>query len=251
MNAWVVASMTDITLADLVALGWFLGSWIGFDMLSKRKAGKSPSLVSALRIHRRRWVATMPGRENNQVDVQILNNLLRFALFFATTTIFILAGLIALLGTTQKVVETVSALPFAAPLSLWMWEVKVLLLVAIFVYAFFKFTWSSWQHNALSILVGQAASQRLSAERQARFVECATRVAAYAGDNFNRGMRAYYLSMAAMSWLLHPWFMVAVTTWIVLVMHRREFRSNTMEAFVAGVEPDEAASTRPASTASR
>ena len=74
----------------------------------------------------------------------------------------------------------------------------------------------------------------MSAERQARFVECATRIATYAGDNFNRGMRAYYLSMAAMSWFLHPWLMVAVTTWIVLVIYRREFRSNTLEAFVAG-----------------
>lgn len=236
--------MTDITFPDLLALAWFLGGWIGFDILSKRKVSKSPSLVSALRIHRRRWVATMPRRDNNQVDAQILNNLLRFALFFATTTIFILAGLVALLGTTQKVVETVSALPFAAPLSLWMWEFKVLLLVAIFVYAFFKFTWSSWQYNALSILVGQAAGQRASAEHEARFVECASRVAAYAGNNFNHGMRAYYLSMAAMSWFLHPWVMVATTTWIVLVLYRREFRSNTLDAFVAGLEPDELAPTR-------
>ncbi|HXX85361.1 MAG TPA: DUF599 domain-containing protein [Casimicrobiaceae bacterium] len=231
--------MTDITFADVLALVWFMGCWIGFDAVSRRRTTHTHSLVSALRIHRRRWVATMPHRENNQVDAQILNNLLRFALFFATTTIFILAGLVALLGTTQKVVETVSALPFAAPLSLWMWEVKVLLLVAIFVYAFFKFTWSSWQYNALSILVGQAATQRGSAEREERFVECASRVAAYAGYNFNHGMRAYYLSMAAMSWFLHPWLMIAATTLIVLVLYRREFRSNTLEAFVAGLEPGE------------
>jgi len=62
-------------------------------------------------------------------------------------------------------------------------------------------------------------------------------------------MRACYLSMTAMAWLLHPWLMVVATTWIVLVMYRREFRSNTLDAFVAGLEPDEVAPARSAATA--
>ena len=38
-------------------------------------------------------------------------------------------------------------LPLASPFSLWLWEMKVLLMIYIFVYAFFKFTWATWQYN--------------------------------------------------------------------------------------------------------
>ena len=154
--------------------------------------------------------------------------------FYASTTIFVLAGLIALLGTTQKVAEVVSQLPLASPFSLWLWEMKVLLMIYIFVYAFFKFTWATWQYNAVAILVGAAPQPAPHSQLRDGFVQRASSVVALAGENFNGGVRAYYLSLAAMSWFPHPLLLTACTTLVVGVLYRREFHSRTLDAFIAG-----------------
>jgi len=64
--------------------------------------------------------------------------------------------------------------------------------------------------------------------------ECAAEIASlslimsFASNNFNQGLRSYYFAMAAMSWFLHPWVMIATTMWIAWVLYAREFRSRTL-----------------------
>lgn len=227
-------SFTDFTVLDIIALVWFLACWIGFGEFSARRARSSPSLVAALLAFRREWMRRMREREHHQSDATILNNLLRGALFFASTSIFVFGGLVALLGTAQRVTEVFAELPFTAPFSLWLWEMKVLMLIYIFVYAFFKFTWSAWQYNALSIVVGAAPAPDAPAADAARYVEAASGMAGLAGESFNRGVRAYYFSMAAVTWFLHPLLMVVAASWVTYVIYRREFGSATLAALQAG-----------------
>ena len=56
------------------------------------------------------------------------------------------------------------------------------------------------------------------------------RVNSLAGDEFNRGIRAYYFGLAAVFWFVQPWAFAAVTTLIVLVLYRRDFMSKTYAA---------------------
>jgi hypothetical protein len=62
----------------------------------------------------------------------------------------------------------------------------------IFIYAFFKFTWSALQYNALSIITGASVRDP--------YIVSAANVAILAGESFNHGIRAYYFSMAAATW---------------------------------------------------
>ncbi len=229
-------TMIDFTLLDGVALVWFLACWIGFGQFAQRRARTHPSLVSALRGFRRRWMERVCAREQHQADATLLSNLLRGALFFASTTIFILGGLVALLGTDQHVARVVAQLPFSAPFSLWVWELKILILIYLFIYAFFKFTWSAWQYNALSIVVGAAPGPGADAATVAGFVNAATRMAALAGASFNDAIRTYYFSMAVVTWFLHPLLTIAVTAWVTYVMYRREFASPALNALLAESE---------------
>ena len=50
------------------------------------------------------------------------------------------------------------------------------------------------------------------------------------GDEFNRGIRAYYFGLAAVVWFVDPWIFSAITTLIVAVLYRRDFRSKTLAA---------------------
>ena len=131
-------------------------------------------------------------------------------------------GLLALLGTMDKLIDAASDLPFAKHVSRDVWEVKLLLLLTVFIVAYFKFTWSLRQFNMLSLLVGAAPPPGEGTEEYAqRFA----RINALSGDEFNRGIRAYYFGLAAVFWFVDSWIFAAITTLIVAVLYRRDFRS--------------------------
>src|SRR3546814_10540910 len=48
--------------------------------------------------------------------------------------------------------------------------------------------------------------------------------------SFNGGLRAYYLSLSVLTWFVHPWLFIAVTTWMLMVMLRRQLLSRTFRA---------------------
>jgi uncharacterized membrane protein len=46
-----------------------------------------------------------------------------------------------------------------------------------------------------------------------------------AGDDFNRGIRAYYFGLAASGWLLHPLLLAGLALLVLIVLFRRDYRS--------------------------
>jgi len=126
--------------------------------------------------------------------------------------------------------------PFARDASSVVVELKLLVLLAIFVVAYFKFTWALRQFNLLTILVG-AAPDPGKPETTAAI---APLVAAnnFAGDEFNRGIRAYYFGIATVTWMIHPGLFVGVTAAILLVLYRRDFASPVLAALKAD-SPDQ------------
>ena len=79
----------------------------------------------------------------------------------------------------------------------------------------------------LSLVVGAALPPDEASEDDARRF---ARINALSGDEFNRGIRAYYFGLAAVFWFIQPWMFVAVTTLIIGVLYRRDFRSQTLAA---------------------
>jgi uncharacterized membrane protein len=118
----------------------------------------------------------------------------------------------------------------------------VLLLVVVFVYAFFKFTWALRQFNYVAILVGAAPPPAAAASPAAlAYADQAARVANRAAEHFNKAMRSYYFGLAALTWLIQPWLLVLATVAVVRVVYRREFRSATLASVmaVATAEPSD------------
>jgi uncharacterized membrane protein len=124
----------------------------------------------------------------------------------------------------------VRGLPFSKGVSETGWELKILLLVAIFVYAFFKFTWSLRQFNVASVLVGAAPKVPRQAEDEAAYIDHGARVSHLAAEHFNYGLRAYYFALGAMAWFINGWLFMAATAWVALILYWREFRSEALQA---------------------
>src|SRR5690349_12247425 len=99
-----------LPLNDSIALACFLLCWLGYGAVATWLSTRRPSLISSVNVFRARWMRRICQRESHIADATLLGNLLRGALFFASTTVFILGGLIALLGPAMK--EVISHLPY-------------------------------------------------------------------------------------------------------------------------------------------
>lgn len=220
-----------VTWLDVVAFLFFVGAWVGYATFATWRGRNVPSLHTTMDGYRRLWMVRMIERDNRMVDVNIMRNLTRSSQFFASTTMLILGALVALMGYVQQTLDVVSGLPFTVKGTQRVIEIKMLLMVVIFVYAFFKFSWSIRQLGFCSILVGAAPKPpQGDPEQHAPDINRIARITSSAGVNFNNGLRAYYFALAALAWFLHPWLMVGATAWVVYVLQRREFRSGTLKA---------------------
>jgi len=221
------------TWLDALALAVFLVGWFGYAAFAERHGRKVPSLHSAMDTYRREWMLRMIERDNRMTDVNIMRTLARSSQFFASTTMLVLGALIALTGYVQQALDVVSGLPFTMKATARLLEVKILLLVIIFTYAFFKFSWGIRQLGQASTLVGAAPPKPAdNPEQHAPWINRIARITSYAGSNFNHGLRAYYFGLAALAWFLHPVLMMVATAWVTSVLYSREFHSKTLKAML-------------------
>ncbi|MBV5325486.1 MAG: DUF599 domain-containing protein [Rhodospirillaceae bacterium] len=171
------------------------------------------------------------------VFIALLGNLMRSVSFFASASVLIMGGLVALLGAGERAYAVVQELPFVDASGRGAFETKVVLLTGVFVYAFFQITWSLRQFNYCCVLLGAAPPPTAEDAVKDVFAKHAAVLNALAADSFNRGLRAYYFALAMMTWYIHAGAMVAATVAVVAVLYRREFRSKTLRALNAAIPP--------------
>lgn len=212
---------------DFIAVVLFVGGWYAYANYADRLSGQA-NLLSITNRYRLQWMREMLRRENRTMDSIMVGNLLRSITFFANTTIFILLGLMTMLGYGEKASVILSAIPFVKPSSGFMWEIKIFLLIIIFIYAFFKYTWSLRQYNYAGIFVVAAPASRDMVEDHEAIAQKGAQLVANAAKHFNNGLRAYYFGLAALAWFIHPIALIGATAWVIFVTHRREFRSGTL-----------------------
>ena len=220
-----------LPVADWIAFALFFPAWAGYAIFARRRVGHQPSILASTNRVRRQWMLQTTYREVRVVDGVVIQNLSTSPSFFASTTILIIGGLLAVLGTADKASELARELPFAAKTTALVFDLKVLLLLGIFVYAFFRFTWSMRQYTFGALLVAAAPeASRFIEEGLSReaFADKAGRIVGMAAETFNDGLRAYYFSFAAMGWLFSPYVFMAATLGVVWVLYQREFRSDVL-----------------------
>ncbi|MBM3357373.1 MAG: DUF599 domain-containing protein [Betaproteobacteria bacterium] len=227
-----LAFMLPLTWLDAVALALFAAFWVGYVWYADYGRGVRPRLGREMDRYLREWVVRMVERDNRMVDVNVLRNLTRSSQFFASTSMLILGALVALMGYAEQAASVVAELPFARRVSQRLWELKILLLLLVFVYAFFKFSWSIRQFGFCSILVGATRKPPPDPEQYASHIDRIYTIVGFANGNFNNGLRAYYFGVAALSWFVHPILMIVVTLAVVYVLHTREFRSRTLRVLL-------------------
>lgn len=220
---------------NLFAGIWFLLCFNGYMRYAKarnfRSNADSPSLASEMHKYRYQWMENVLTREMRVADAAAIANLEKSVSFFASTTMLILAGLITILGSTEKAIDLISALPYALTTNRAEWELKIMMLILLFAYAFFKFTWSLRQYGFVTVMIGSAPLPTDNCEdnERKRFAGRMASMASMAANNFNIGLRTYYFSISMLTWFIHPVLFMFSSSLVVLILFRREFKSSTLK----------------------
>ena len=145
--------LTLLPWADWLAMALFFGLWIGYAWFARVNGKRNMTLIATTNHFRQLWMLQATARNPRMLDGLITQNLSQTPAFFSSTSIIIIGGLFALLGTTDKAAELVREIPFSVQTPLLVFELKVLVLVGIFVYAFFRFSWSMRQYTFVATKV--------------------------------------------------------------------------------------------------
>jgi uncharacterized membrane protein len=223
--------ITVLPWPDWAALALFFAAWIGYARFARHRSTTRPSILASANRVRHQWMMQTTYREVRVVDAVVMQSASSSTSFFASTTILIIGGLLAVLGTTEKASEFVRDIPFAAQTSLLVFDMKILLLLGIFVYAFFRFTWSMRQYTIAAVVVAAAPEAELFDEGLSReaFADRAGRIVAMAAETFNDGLRAYYLAFAAIAWFFSAWLFAVASLGVIFILYWREFRSDLLD----------------------
>jgi uncharacterized membrane protein len=230
--------MTALTLPDLAAFVWFAGAWIVYSIVIEKTTKGRTSLNALMNAYRDEWMEQLLMRDMRMVDAQVTAALQNGTAFFASTSLIAIGGALTLLRSGDEIMTVMSLLPLGATSSRGLWDLKMMGLIIIFVYAFFKFAWSYRLFNYFAIMVGAAPppSEKNTAAAQA-FAHRAAKLCADAGRHFNRGQRAFFFALGYLGWFLGPLPLALTTTGVVIVMWRRQFASDARKAFEAEHAP--------------
>lgn len=220
-----------LTTPDLFAFGFFVAAWGAYHLLLGHGPGAQNGLNRMMDNYRVRWMLEMSERENRIMDSSLMGSLQNGTAFFASTSLLAIGGVSALLRATDDLLKIFADLPFGADQSRALWEIKIVGLILIFGYAFFKFAWSYRLFNYTAILVGATPQKNSPDPQERRRVALrAAQMNIAAGRHFTRGQRAFFFALAYFGWFAGPFAFMATTAAILIVMFARQYMSDAHEA---------------------
>jgi uncharacterized membrane protein len=212
---------------DLIALGYFLAVIALYRLMLHRTGLGERSLVGAVQRQRVTWMKNMGQRENRMLDAVLLGGLSQGNAFFASTSAIAVGGLATTVGSGEKVQAMLERLPYVAPSTSLMWEVKLLLIMVVFIYAFFKFARSFRLSHYTAIMIGATPLPTADPALIEDHAQRTARLIGIAAEHTNSGLRSFYHAIAAIAWFFHPVLFIAATTWVMLILIRRDFFSRS------------------------
>lgn len=219
-------SFYNIPIFDWIALGLLIVLWLTYTWFADFSRWSKNSLPKVMNVHRSRWMREMLRRELRMPDVIVMGHFVHSAVFFASTAILIIGGLIASLGASEKAIQAMTALPFMSPTTQALWELKIASLICAFIYAFVKFIWAMRLANYSSVLFNALPFENRDISDQYA-IELGKMTGLFA-QHFNQGLRANFFALALLGWWVNTWFFMASTAIVLWVIYRREFRSQSL-----------------------
>lgn len=222
--------MNQIPALDLIALLLFFASLIGYGPVSRSGKLANRGIMNAIQKQRFKWIERMAAREMRMMDIQLLAVLSNANTFFASTSVIVIGGMAAGFASGDALKSEFESLPLIVQSSPALWHFKWVLLIGLFIFAFFKFAWAYRLTHYTAIMIGATPEPGDDdPEGRAAHVNQTAELAGIAAEHSNAGLRTYYFGIAAIGWFLHPIALIIATIWVLIILIRREFWSNSFQ----------------------
>lgn len=218
------AFLDTIPTVDLVALVALFATYYFYYPLTDYILGDDIS--AQMRAWRHQWSRQIQWREERITDISLVRGLVDGISFFASTSVLMISGLVALLGAAGPMSDMFHRYPYFADTTAEQIAIKIIALIILAISAFFKFGWSMRLHSYSTLMIGALPPSHLRDQDYAN--EISQRIADMsflASKHYHGGMRAYYLGFAALTWFISVWIFFATLCLVVMVMIRRDYMS--------------------------
>lgn len=221
-----------LTVRDVLAATFFLLVWLGSDWLMDKSPLAARTTGAAMARYRMDWMLEMSRREMRMFDSALLGVLRNGVSFFASVVVLAIGGAVALMGQAEQLEIVARDLNTSLAGTRAEWEAKTLLVIFMLVNSFLKFAWANRIFGYCAIVMGATPDAVADPEGAERTAARAGSLNIAAGRSFNRGLRALYFALAALSWYLGPVALTVSTVLVAAMLYRREFRSNSRIAII-------------------
>jgi uncharacterized membrane protein len=197
--------------------------YLAYNIIVPQVEKLRPSLSVIMNMQRRRWVANA-SRRDNPFDAILSGNIMGSVSFLASTAVLLILAIFALFGQVPALMDALNSLSLDRVYTSADVQLHLLVMLAMFVMAFFAFTLSLRQFNHFCIMLGAIDHSEPTSDEE---LDAITRMNALGARNFNSGIRAYYFSVATVAWFVSEWLPVAASIATIAILAHREFFSSS------------------------
>lgn len=186
---------------------------------------KSGVLSKDLSVIRMNWMQRLATRELRLYDSQLIGHTMNSASFFASANLILIAAIMGAGFSGEFSPQIVKDLGINTN-SGGLFAAKLTLIFLCLVRGFLDFTWALRQMNYCAAAFG-SLPENLSEERAKKFSNALGEILEPAMVNFSQGVRGYYFTIAAATWLYGAVFLGFAAIAASLLLAYRQLFSPT------------------------
>jgi uncharacterized membrane protein len=214
----------DASLLDWVALAAFFVAVLAYSRYADHIGDRL--LNARMREIRTRWLRRYLEREDRVIDSILTGHSINSITLFCSATLLIVVALLGVLTNADTAYRVAIVSTFVTHTTLELFQVKLIGLVCVFVYGFYRFTWALLQYNYFLALIGSAPFQdHLTPTAIDEMGNQMSVVLNSAVTSFHSGFRTYYYALAWVGWFFHPLVFIAATAFVTFILVYRQIAS--------------------------
>ncbi len=212
------------TQLDVVALGLFAVSWIGYGLIAEIKAHIPLGLTLALEARRWRWLKPVPGKAVKIFDADLVVAFMRSVTIIAlATTVLLLILFIIFVDNFHILEEGRRMTPAARELKTAV-EIRLALPILTLLYAYYRLAGAMREYAMyLKVLTGAKDLSKVGIEAAYQWVDHTDSTSDEGSRHFSAGLRAFLFGVAAAAWPVGPQMFILAILIILGMLYWFEF----------------------------
>lgn len=190
----------------------------GYHIYLKKRLRRNPAytIQSVNSDARTAWVENIIAEKSNAIlAVQTLRNSTMAATFLASTAILLMMGTLNLMQHSSTQNTLLHSLQSGIAAGDGLEQIKLLILLATFFWAFFSFSLALRLYNHVGYLINSSNDQ-CQFHPTAHYI---SRLLNRSGNYYSLGMRAYYISVPLVFALFNPYYIVIASVALIMALY--------------------------------